>query len=301
MARSFFSIIITSLNPGEKLVSTLNSVMDQTWEDYEVIIKDGGSTDGSLCPLSDGTWDVAWPGTDGPAGKDGRIRILQKGDRGIYDGMNQALPLIQGSYVLFLNCGDELYDRRVLERAAGAIREREEKEEEGGKKAKRRPRIYYGDQFNALQSVHVHSAPRLDDFACYRNVPCHQVCFYEAALFSKRGYDTDYRVRADYEHFLWCIYEEKAEAVYLGLTISRYEGGGFSETKENRKRSGLEHRIITRYYMGRTKSALFRLVMLATLAPVRTRIAENPKLSKAYNALKSVVYGRLSRKGGSQV
>ena len=299
MARSFFSIIITALNPGKKLASTLSSVLDQTWEDYEVIIKDGGSTDGSLCSLSDGTWDVALPRMDGTVGNDGRIRILQKEDRGIYDGMNQALPLIQGVYVLFLNCGDELYDSRVLERVAGAIRKREGKEGEGKKKAGGRPRIYYGDQFNTLQSVYVHSAPRLDDFACYRNVPCHQVCFYEAGLLVKRGYDTDYRVRADYEHFLWCIYEEKAEAVYLGLTISRYEGGGFSETKENRKRSGLEHRVITRYYMGRTKSALFRLVILATLAPLRTKIAEDPKLSKGYNTLKSGIYGLLSRKGGN--
>ncbi len=299
MARSFFSIIITSLNPGEKLASTLDSVLGQTWEDYEVIIKDGGSTDGSLDRISDGTRDTA-SSDGGDALRDGRIRLLQKEDRGIYDGMNQALPLIRGSYVLFLNCGDELYDRRVLERAAGAIREREEKDA-GTENAERRPRIYYGDQFNALQSAHVHSAPGLDDFACYRNVPCHQVCFYEAGLFAGRGYDTDYRVRADYEHFLWCIYEKKAEAVYLKMTVCRYEGGGFSETRENRKRSALEHRVITRYYMGRTKSTLFRLAMLVTLAPLRTRIAEDPRLSKGYNALKSGVYGLLSRKGGSGV
>ena len=41
----------------------------------------------------------------------------------------------------------------------------------------------------------------MNDFACYRNVPCHQVCFYDAGLFAERGYDTDFRVRADYEHF----------------------------------------------------------------------------------------------------
>lgn len=86
----------------------------------------------------------------------------------------------------------------------------------------------------------MHSAPRMNDFACYRNVPCHQVCFYDAGLFAERGYDTDFRVRADYEHFLYCIYDRKAEAVYMPVTVAFYEGGGFSETRENRKRSALE-------------------------------------------------------------
>lgn len=304
MAHSFFSIIITALNPGRRLLPTLNSVLEQTFPDYEVILKDGGSTDGSLCRKSDGTWAVA--GDDGNALQDGRIRILRQKDRGIYDGMNQALPLIRGKYVLFLNCGDRLYDRNVLSRIAGAIRERmggapERDTAFGDKTAAARQeeyplRIWYGDQFNELQKSHVHSSPRLDDFACYRNVPCHQVCFYDARLFSERGYDTDYKVRADYEHFLWSLYEKKAEAVYLPVTVAAYEGGGFSEARENRKRSALEHRVITRFYMGRMKSVCFWFIMLATLAPLRTWAAENPKLAKGYNALKSMLYKRMSGK-----
>lgn len=77
--------------------------------------------------------------------------------------------------------------------------------------------IFYGDQFNQQQNSPVHSAPVMNDFTCYRNVPCHQVCFYDAQLFAQRGYDTDYRVRADYEHFLYCIYDKNAPGcVYAG-------------------------------------------------------------------------------------
>ena len=289
MAHSFFSIIITALNPGDRLLPTLNSVLEQTFGDYEVIIKDGGSGDGSLCRMPDGSWAVT--GADGGALREERIRILRREDKGIYDGMNQALPLIRGSYVLFLNCGDRLYDRFVLERTAAGIREKPEGPW----------RIYYGDQFNQLTGSQVHSAPGLDDFALYRNVPCHQVCFYDAGLFRERGYDTDYKVRADYEHFLWSLYEKKAEAVYLPVTVAVYEGGGFSETRENRRRSALEHRVITRFYMGRRKSACFRFIMLVTLAPLRTWMAENPRLSKGYNAMKSLLYEALRGKGGKRV
>ena len=98
-------------------------------------------------------------------------------------------------------------------------------------------------------------------------------------------------MRGDYEHFLYCIYERGAEAVHLPILISSYEGGGFSETKENRKRSAAEHRVITRYYLGRRKSACYAAVMLATLAPVRTKIAENPSYAKGYNAVKAAIYG----------
>ena len=284
MAHTFFSIVIVSLNPGQKLVKTLQSVLRQEYGNFEIILKDGGSTDGSLKEEADGSLSVAWPGQ---SVSDSRVHIFRSPDKGIYDGMNQALVHINGDYVLFLNCGDSLYDSRVLSRTAALI---EKAEEERDTRLRARPFLFYGDQYNEKQRSRVCSAPKLNDFACYRNVPCHQVCFYDASLFWERGYDTDFRVRGDYEHFFYCIYERGAEAVHLPVIVSSYEGGGFSETRENRKRSELEHRVITRYYLGRRKSACYAAVMLATLAPVRTKIAENPSLAKGYNAVKAAIY-----------
>lgn len=284
MAHTFFSIVIVSLNPGQKLMKTLQSVLRQEYGNFEVILKDGGSTDGSLKEEADGSLSVAWPGQ---SVSDSRVHIFRSPDKGIYDGMNQALVHINGDYVLFLNCGDSLYDSRVLSRTAALI---EKAEEERDTRLRARPFLFYGDQYNEKQRSRVCSAPKLNDFACYRNVPCHQVCFYDASLFWERGYDTDFRVRGDYEHFFYCIYERGAEAVHLPVLVSSYEGGGFSETRENRKRSELEHRVITRYYLGRRKSACYAAVMLATLAPVRTKIAENPSLAKGYNAVKAAIY-----------
>lgn len=291
MAHTFFSIVIVSLNPGQKLAKTLKSVLSQEYGNFEIILKDGGSTDGSLKEEPDGSLSVAWPAEwereYGQPLSDSRVHIFRSPDKGIYDGMNQALIHINGDYVLFLNCGDSLYDSRVLSRTAELI---EKAEGERDTRLRARPFLFYGDQYNEKQQSRVCSAPKLNDFACYRNVPCHQVCFYDASLFWERGYDTDFRVRGDYEHFLYCIYERGAEAVHLPVIVSSYEGGGFSETRENRKRSALEHRVITRYYLGRRKSACYAALMLATLAPVRTKIAENPSLAKGYNAVKTAIY-----------
>ena len=117
MAHIFFSIVIVSLNPGKKLAKTVKSVLRQEYGNFEIIIKDGGSTDGSLPE------DV--PAEGACLAADSRVRIFRGPDRGIYDGMNQALPEINGDYVLFLNCGDSLYDPLVLARTAELIEEAE--------------------------------------------------------------------------------------------------------------------------------------------------------------------------------
>lgn len=276
MARWFFSIIITSLNPGERLLPTLESVQKQEFQDYEIIVKDGGSSDGSLQKLE------AYQG-------DERIRVFVERDKSIYDGMNQAIRHIQGKYVIFMNCGDSFYDEKVLSEAAAFIREKEKESEPD------RPMIFYGNQYNELQKSVVHSAPELNDFACYRNVPCHQVCFYDAALFAEQGYDPEYKVRGDYEHFLYCVYNRGAKTFAMPLIVANYEGGGYSETRENRERSAREHKAVTEKYLGKTKCRKYRLIMLATLAPLRTRIAENPGLSRGYNAVKTAVYRLIRR------
>ena len=292
MQKPFFSIVVVALNPGDRLEKTLNSIANQSFQDYEVILKDGGSTDGSLERLQEKGFfeDKSY------------VTIKQKKDRSIYDGMNQAMSYVNGRYVQFLNCGDYFYSDTVLEEMAKFIcDERRRKlsgdnvsigESDCSKKedAEVTKMIFYGNQYNQLQDTIVYSAPQINDFTCYRNVPCHQVCFYDSRLFEKRAYELKYKVRADYEHFLYSIYEEGATGVFVPVIVVSYEGGGFSETKENRKRSAVEHKEITMKYLGRTKVFRYRMIMWLTLAPVRTWIAENPALSGVYNRMKNAIY-----------
>ena len=150
-------------------------------------------------------------------------------------------------------------------------------------------RIFYGNQFNRIQNSMVTSAPVIDDFTCYRNVPCHQVCFYSADLFAERAFRAEYTVRADYEHFLYSVYQKKAKTYAMPYIICFYEGGGYSETKENRRKSAMQHKEITGHYLGK-KALCYRMVMILTLAGLRGKIAESKMLSIPYNALKTMVY-----------
>lgn len=281
----FFSIIVVCLNAGDKLHETVRSIQRQTEQDYEIIIKDGISTDRAT------TEYLAQ--MERESASDSRIRVYRdEKDSGIYDAMNQAVRHIQGDYVFFLNCGDLFCDEQVLARVREQIeqcgRTGNEDSENNDRKA---PRIFYGNICERMTGTMVQSNPVIDDFACYRNLPCHQACFYEAALLRKRGFDTKYRVRADYEHFLWCYYKGGAEPVYMPVTVAFYEGGGFSETGENRRRSKQEHKEIVSEYMPAVKVLRYRIIMMLTLAPLRTWIAENPVTAGIYQTVKRKLYG----------
>ena len=284
MKSPMFSILVVSLNPGEKLVETVRSVAKQTYRDYEVIVKDGGSKDDSLDALRAYLQESGVPQ---------QVRILKQSDTGIYDGMNQATQAARGEYLYFLNCGDFFTSEEVLAQAAEEIRAA--LQSSGTEKAAESdaPKIFYGDILDALRGEVVASNPHINDFACYRNVPCHQACIYHYSLFEERGYDPVYRVRADYEHFLWCYFRRDARPRYIPVTLASYEGGGFSETPENRKRSAGEHREITALYMSKGQRLKYRAVLLATLAPLRTKMAESPAWSGFYNKCKKRLYRRV--------
>jgi hypothetical protein len=281
-----------------------------------VIIKDGGSTDGSTDKLKDELLLDADTGMS----KDGKFRFASEKDMGIYDAMNTALNILsfemddrkkapdimtgvstgtgenktevtnngaaqaEGSYVYFLNCGDYLKDKDTLKRVHDAI---VDSTPEASKK-----HIFYGDIYERITGQVVASNPKMDDFACYRNVPCHQACFYDIRLMMAEHFDTTWHIRADYEHFLRCVYIDKAVTTYVPVTVADYEGGGYSESGNAKVVSERERKQIVSRYLPKGKVLKYDLIMLITLAPLRTKIARSPKTAGIYNALKSLIYNR---------
>lgn len=272
-----FSVITVCLNPGEKLALTLKSILKQSCQDMEVILKDGGSTDGSV-----EKWqkeNAAGPGEE-------KVKIFVEKDRGIYDAMNQAVSHASGEFLLFLNCGDVFADEMVLERTADALSAEKKAGTDMGRV------VLYGDTCGEKNGVTIAAAPKITGFTCYRNIPCHQSCFYSVALCRKKPYDLQYKIRADYDHFLWCYYVEKVKMRHMGFPVAAYEGGGFSEDKKNRDLDKKEHMQITAQYMGRGELLRYRLIMLCTLAPLRSVMAESRAFSGMYHWLKEKIYGR---------
>lgn len=280
-----FSVIVVCLNPGGKLKSTMDSILGQTCRDFEVILKDGGSTDGSV----EGWRREECQGQrrrESGAPHSGTVRFFQEKDRGIYDAMNQAVSHAAGDFTIFMNCGDTFADEKVLERVADCI---EKQRAQGGDLRKL---VLYGDTLSKKNNVTVTSAPRITGFTCFRNIPCHQSCFYSTALCREKPYDPGYRIRADYDHFLWCFYRGGAAFIHVGFPVSSYEGDGYSESRDNRARDREEHKRITESYM--TKGALlrYRAAMACTLAPLRSALAENRYFSRIYHKLQKKILGK---------
>lgn len=282
--KPFFSIIVVALNPGSRLLQTLQSIEAQSCTDYEVVIKDGGSKDSSREEMNrflEEKQEFAK-----------RVRFFCEPDKSIYDAMNQAVKYAAGEYFYFLNCGDLFYAPQVLHKMQAAIQKSALSETGRTEEADWPGAVFYGDIYDALRQERVASNPRIDAFACYRHVPCHQACFYGRKLFESRGYHTEYKVRADYEHFLWCFFKAGAQIHYVPVIMVSYEGGGYSETKESRKRSKEEHKKISAVYFTVGQRLRYRLLLWLSLAWLRSRMAESRRFSRMYQKIKRFLYGR---------
>ena len=239
----FFSVVVVSLNAEKLIRSTLNSVLSQTFEDFEVIVKDGISTDETVKQIP----------------SDERIQVFVQKDTGIYDAMNQATSLTKGRYVLYLNCGDTLASPDVLLKARELIGE-----ESFG--------YVYGDW---LRDGILHRQPRkLTDFYMYRTPLCHQSIFFRGDDLRKVfHYDTKYRILADYNLEL----EMRAvqDTKHMDLTVCSYLGGGISETKKGYETKCLEREKIIRVHYPKEKRWLYSLFLKLTFPNLRNRIVSS--------------------------
>ena len=285
MKKTFFTIVIVSYNAGDKLLKTVESVVRQTYTDYKILVKDGMSTDGSIEKLKK-AYQVGNVDDD----KESRITLLESCDNGIYHAMNIATSHLEGrvkagenpSYVFFLNCGDYFKNENVLRDVHKLILDRNLKE------GTTLPTIFYGDIYDRSAGARVASNPRIDDYACYRNVPSHQACFYDERLVYRNPFDLKYKVRADYEQFLRCFYREKAETVYMPVMIADYEGGGYSA--QNLKISEKERREIIQMYLTSSQIRKYDILRVLTLSKLRTALSSNKLTAGLYNSVKELIY-----------
>lgn len=253
-----FSVITVCFNAGDKLKNTIDNILLQTYKDIEIIVKDGGSSDGSADEIP----------------VDERIRFISEKDKGIYDAMNAAVAYATGDYVIFMNCGDAFYNESVLAEAAKVI------ENNPGR------RIYYGDAYFCLAGEVMSQPSEITESVCYRHVPNHQSCIFDRLLWDDDGFDLTYRIRADYDFFLRSYFDKGIRPKYLGITVASYEGGGYSESRENRKRDKAEHRAIVVKYMGEKRANHYRRLMILTLQPLRTKLSHSKAFSGIYNKIK---------------
>lgn len=219
------SIITITFNAEKELESTLRSVESQTFKDYEHIIVDGASRDGTL--------DIVKACTN-PL-----LKIFSKPDSGIYHGMNRGLKYATGKYVLFLNAGDKFAASDTLQHFASLANEGFD--------------IIYGDTMivdpegNILRKRHLDAPERLtvESFS-HGMLVCHQAFMVRREIAPK--YSRKYRLSADYDWCIRCIKATSPEkSVNLHDVAIHYLDNGASE-KHKLKSLRERFSIMCRHY-----------------------------------------------------
>lgn len=191
-----FSIISVSLNNLPGLQKTDLSLKIQSFQDFEWIVMDGGSTDGTAEYLSHT-----------------RASWISKPDGGIFDGMNRGLARASGDYVIFLNAGDKLAFANTLARIYNFI-----------KSEKRTPDFIYGDSLEGTdyKPARPHTDLKLGMFTH------HQAMIYRRESLHGFCYDTRYTIAADYDFTAQALRTAR-HVMYFPLPVCVFEPGGVSQ------------------------------------------------------------------------
>lgn len=200
-----FSIITVNLNNQEGLKKTAESIVEQTISDYEWLVIDGGSTDGSLEVIRRYADKISY--------------WVSEPDGGIYSAMNKGIAKSQGDYLLFLNSGDYLASNRIIENVSnhsldsdfvvGAVS----------------PSNDCGQNPTKVDYSPDEELMRL----CVSSFP-HQATFIHHNVFQKYGfYREDKLITSDWYLFICAVIRGCATVSYIPMVISIMEQGGISQ------------------------------------------------------------------------
>lgn len=200
------SDITITYNNKEGLIRTLDSFLEQTNKDFEVIVVDGGSEDGSEDVLKEYT----------PKFEDREIpyRFVSEKDNGRYDAMNKGITLAKGDWVCFINAGDRLSSDIVIDKVSNELSTEYD--------------IVYGDnRWCSDSNVDYHKASKNID-SIKKGLPfSHQSVFTRTELFKQRSYDSNLKISGDYEWFLGAYLENK-RFKYVDICVSDFYLDGIS-------------------------------------------------------------------------
>lgn len=191
-----FSVITICYNDFEGVKSTLESVLSQSYIDYESIVIDGGSNDGTSEYLKKHADNVLW---------------LSEPDSGIYNAMNKGIGLASGDWLIFMNSGDKFSSSNVLADVSAASISRDIN-----------AILLYGDVITKGQIIKA-KEPR-EVLLKGGLFACHQSMFFRPNI----QYDESYYIFGDFELVARLFKKHPSAFHYLNFLISDYEGGGVS-------------------------------------------------------------------------
>lgn len=203
---SKLSIITINYNNLKGLKKTLASVINQTWKEFEYIVIDGGSNDGSKAFLEDQSVNIHY--------------WVSEPDNGIYNAMNKGIAKATGEYLLFLNSGDDLNDLKVLEENHVHLEEKDI--------------IYFDINVVGDGVFFIKECPKVMSFSyLYHETLPHQSTFIRKILFEKIGYyDEDIKIVSDWKFFIIALIKHNATYKHIDAVFSTFYLDGISSLED---------------------------------------------------------------------
>lgn len=201
--KKLISIITINYNDKAGLQKTFDSVFSQTFTDYEFIVVDGGSKDGSKALIE--------------AHQNKITHWLSEKDNGVFHAMNKGIRLSSAEFLIFMNSGDIFNSATVLQQVVPELTNEYD--------------IYYGDNYKeSPTSKRLKTYPeRLSFSFFYTSAINHQSSFIRKSLFDKYFYyNEDFRIASDWEFFAYTICHQNVPYKYLKQTIAIYDFTGIS-------------------------------------------------------------------------
>jgi len=197
-AASGVAVVIPTLNPGDKLLRSLDSIQAQTGPAVETVIVDGGSVDGSL---------------EAARHHQGGARILEVSGTNVYEAMNIGIAATTAPILFFPGAGDCL--------RPGILRQLK------GVWPRKKYVMFYGNVW--MQDLAcIYEGEFTKEKLAKKNI-CHQAVFYSRAVFSRHGgYDPGFPVLGDYAMNLRVFGDEKVTKIHRPWIVADYEGNGKS-------------------------------------------------------------------------
>ena len=211
----FLSIITINRNNAAGLEKTMQSVADQTYKDFEYIVVDGASTDGSVDVIKRQESTFA------------HLKWVSEPDKGIYNAMNKGIRLASGKYIQILNSADCLASEDVTERMLEAL-------EKAGN-----PSILYGNMVKCFPDGHrmvdkCFAGQEITMLGMYTGTLNHDPAYIRRVLFEKYDYyDESLKIVSDWKWYLQAIIKGGEKPQYVDMDVTLFDMTGISETNKD--------------------------------------------------------------------
>ena len=193
-----FSILTINFNNKDGLSRTIKSVTSQFFKDFEYIIIDGGSTDGSVDVIKENSKDINY--------------WVSEKDKGVYNAMNKGIAQAKGDYLIFMNSGDCFHAPDVLSSVADY-----QEDIICGKVLKGDATIPSG-----------HYKPTISLVDLMRGSLPHQAMFIKRELMLKHPYDENYKILSDWKFCIEALVFDNCSFRNIDVIVADYDTSGIS-------------------------------------------------------------------------